>query len=60
MVVPARIHVDRERQGSRVRRSPAGANVSPLMRPRGFSEAEVQAIFVDNPRRLLTLDAGPT
>jgi len=30
------------------------------MRPRGFSEAEVQAIFVDNPRRLLTLDAGPT
>jgi phosphotriesterase-related protein len=31
------------------------ANVVPLMRRRGFSEAEVQAILVDNPRRLLTL-----
>ncbi len=35
------------------------ANVVPLMRRRGFSEAEVQAILVDNPRRLLTLAAGP-
>jgi phosphotriesterase-related protein len=35
------------------------ANVVPLMRRRGFSETEVQAILVDNPRRLLTLDAGP-
>ena len=34
------------------------ANVVPLMRRRGFSEAEVQAILVDNPRRLLTLDPG--
>ena len=33
------------------------ANVMPLMRRRGFSEAEVQAILVDNPRRLLTLSA---
>ena len=33
------------------------ANVVPLMRRRGFSEAEVQAILVDNPRRLLTLAA---
>ena len=31
------------------------ANVVPLMRRRGFSEAEVHAILVDNPRRLLTL-----
>ncbi len=30
------------------------ANVVPLMRRRGFSEAEIQAILVDNPRRLLT------
>ncbi|MBI1779012.1 MAG: aryldialkylphosphatase [Proteobacteria bacterium] len=29
-------------------------NVLPLMRRRGFSEAEIQAILVDNPRRLLT------
>ena len=36
------------------------ANVIPLMRRRGFSEAEVHAILVDNPRRLLTLAAGPT
>ena len=35
------------------------ANVIPLMRRRGFSEAEVHAILVDNPRRLLTLAAGP-
>ena len=35
------------------------ANVVPLMRRRGFSEAEVQAILVDNPRRLLTLGSGP-
>ena len=35
------------------------ANVVPLMRRRGFSEAEVHAILVDNPRRLLTLAAGP-
>jgi phosphotriesterase-related protein len=34
------------------------ANVVPLMRRRGFSEAEVQAILVDNPRRLLTLAAA--
>jgi predicted metal-dependent phosphotriesterase family hydrolase len=27
----------------------------PLMRRRGFSEAEIQAILVDNPRRLLTV-----
>jgi len=27
------------------------ANLVPLMRRRGFSEAEVQAILVDNPRR---------
>jgi phosphotriesterase-related protein len=32
------------------------ANVVPMMRRRGFSEAEIQAILVDNPRRLLTLD----
>jgi phosphotriesterase-related protein len=31
------------------------ANVVPMMRRRGFSEAEIQAILVDNPRRLLTL-----
>ena len=31
------------------------AHVVPLMRRRGFSEAEIQAILVDNPRRLLTL-----
>ena len=31
------------------------ANVVPMMGRRGFSEAEVQAILVDNPRRLLTL-----
>lgn len=30
------------------------ANVVPMMRRRGFTEAEVQAILVDNPRRLLT------
>jgi phosphotriesterase-related protein len=36
------------------------ANVVPLMRRRGFSEADVQAILVDNPRRLLTLAPGPT
>lgn len=29
-------------------------NVVPMMRRRGFSEAEIQAILVDNPRRLLT------
>ncbi len=29
-------------------------NVLPLMRRRGFSEAEITAILVDNPRRLLT------
>ena len=34
------------------------ANVVPLMRRRGFSDAEVQAILVDNPRRLLTLADG--
>lgn len=31
-------------------------NVLPLMRERGFSEAEVQTIIVDTPRRLLTID----
>ena len=31
------------------------ANVVPMMRRRGFSEAEIQAILVGNPRRLLTL-----
>jgi phosphotriesterase-related protein len=31
------------------------ANVVPMMRRRGFSDAEIQAILVDNPRRLLTL-----
>jgi phosphotriesterase-related protein len=31
------------------------ANVVPLMRRRGFTQAEIQAILVDNPRRLLTL-----
>ena len=36
------------------------ANVMPLMRRRDFSEAQVQAILVDNPRRLLTLAARPT
>jgi phosphotriesterase-related protein len=35
------------------------ASVVPLMRRRGFSEAEIDAILVDNPRRLLTLDGGP-
>jgi len=30
------------------------ANVVPLMRSRGFSEAEIEAIMVGNPRRLLT------
>ena len=28
-------------------------NVLPLMRERGFSAAEIDAIMVDNPRRLL-------
>jgi phosphotriesterase-related protein len=31
------------------------ANVVPMMRRRGFSEAEIQAILVDTPRRLLTV-----
>ena len=31
------------------------ANVVPLMRRRGFTEAEIGAILVDNPRRLLAL-----
>jgi len=31
------------------------ANVVPMMRRRGFSESEIQAILVDNPRRLLTI-----
>jgi phosphotriesterase-related protein len=31
------------------------ANVVPMMRRRGFTEAEIQSILVDNPRRLLTL-----
>ena len=30
------------------------ANVMPLMRRRGFLEAEIEAITVSNPRRLLT------
>jgi phosphotriesterase-related protein len=30
--------------------------VVPLMRRRGFSEREIDAILVDNPRRLLTID----
>ena len=30
-------------------------NVVPMMRRRGFTDAEVQGILVDNPRRLLTL-----
>lgn len=30
------------------------ANVIPMMRARGFSEAEIEAIMVGNPRRLLT------
>ena len=34
------------------------ANVVPLMRRRGFSDAEVHAILVENPRRLLTIDAA--
>jgi len=29
-------------------------NVVPLMRSRGFSESEIEAILIDNPRRLLT------
>ena len=29
-------------------------NVVPLMRARGFTEAEIDAILVGNPRRLLT------
>jgi predicted metal-dependent phosphotriesterase family hydrolase len=29
--------------------------VVPMIRRRGFSEAEIHAILVDNPRRLLTL-----
>jgi phosphotriesterase-related protein len=33
------------------------ANVVPLMRRRGFSETDIDAILVDNPRRLLTLGA---
>jgi phosphotriesterase-related protein len=31
------------------------ANVVPMMRRRDFSEAEIQAILVDTPRRLLTV-----
>ncbi len=31
------------------------ANVVPMMRRRGFSEAEIQAILVETPRRLLTV-----
>ena len=31
------------------------ANVVPMMRRRGFSDTEIQAILVDNPRRLLTV-----
>lgn len=31
------------------------ANVVPMMRRRGFTEAEIQAILVDTPRRLLTI-----
>ncbi|MGE0224477.1 MAG: phosphotriesterase [Acetobacteraceae bacterium] len=31
------------------------ANILPMMRRRNFSEAEIQAIMVDNPRRLLTI-----
>lgn len=31
------------------------ANVVPLMRRRGFSQADIDAILVDNPRRLLTI-----
>jgi phosphotriesterase-related protein len=31
------------------------ANVVPMMRRRGFSEPEIQAILVDTPRRLLTV-----
>lgn len=30
-------------------------NVIPLMRERGFSEAEIEMLFVTNPRRLLTI-----
>lgn len=30
------------------------ANVLPMMRRRGFSQAEIDAIMIDNPRRLLT------
>jgi phosphotriesterase-related protein len=29
-------------------------NVVPMMRRRGFTETEIDAILVDNPRRLLT------
>jgi phosphotriesterase-related protein len=32
------------------------ANVVPMMRRRDFSEGEIRAILVDNPRRLLTLE----
>lgn len=31
------------------------SNVVPMMRRRGFSQAEIDAILVDNPRRLLTI-----
>ena len=31
------------------------SNVLPLMRRRGFSESEIDAILVGNPRRLLTI-----
>jgi predicted metal-dependent phosphotriesterase family hydrolase len=29
--------------------------VVPLMRSKGFSEAEIDAILIENPRRILTL-----
>jgi phosphotriesterase-related protein len=34
------------------------ANVVPMMRRRGFGEAEIQAMLVETPRRLLTLEGG--
>ena len=34
--------------------------VLPGLRDRGMSEADIAAIFVDNPRRLLTVKTGVT
>jgi phosphotriesterase-related protein len=40
--------------GDQLRDGHIFVNVVPMMRRRGFSEAEIQAIVIDNPRRLLT------